>query len=56
VDTLHRIYGQFFAAADLRRPSPATCWQKLHETSLTQPVQDHGSGILDDEVTKAALD
>ena len=56
VSTLRRIYGSTFAAGASDSAKLSDVLAKLHETSLTQLVNDHGSGVLDEKVRKAALD
>jgi hypothetical protein len=56
VSTLRKIYGPSFAAGEPESSKLSDVLAKLHETSLTQLVQDHGSGALDGKVRQAALD
>jgi hypothetical protein len=56
VGTLRRIYGDSFAAGEPESAKLSDVLAKLHEISLTQLVQDHGAGHLEDKVRKAALD
>jgi hypothetical protein len=53
VGTLRKIYGPSFAAGE---PDSAKLEAKLHETSLTQLVEDHAGGHLEGKVRQAALD
>ena len=55
VSTLRRIYGPSFAAGESESAKLSDVLAKLHETSLTQLIQDHESGGLDEKVRKAAL-
>jgi hypothetical protein len=55
VGTLRRIYGPSFAAGEPESAKLGDVLAKLHETSLTQLVQDHGSGELEEKVRMAAL-
>jgi hypothetical protein len=56
VSTLRRIYGPSFATGESENAKLSEVLAKLHETSLTQLVQDHGSGALEEKVRKASLD
>ena len=56
VGTLRKIYGDSFAAGESESAKLSDVLSKLHETSLTQLVHDHGTGHLEDKVRKAALD
>jgi hypothetical protein len=56
VGTLRKIYGQAFAAGEPESAKLETVLAKLHETSLTQLVEDHAAGSLDGKVRQAALD
>jgi hypothetical protein len=55
VSTLRRIYGPSFAAGESESAKLSDVLAKLHETSLTQLVEDHESGGLEEKVRKAAL-
>jgi hypothetical protein len=50
VSTLRRIYGPSFAAGESESAKLSDVLAKLHETSLTQLIQDHESGGLDEKV------
>jgi hypothetical protein len=56
VGTLRKIYGSTFAAGETDSAKLETVLAKLHETSLTQLVEDHAAGSLDGKVKQAALD
>ena len=56
VGTLRRIYGDSFAAGEADSAKLSDVLEKLHETSLSQMIKDHGAGHLDDKIRKAALD
>jgi hypothetical protein len=56
VGTLRKIYGPTFAAGESESSKLSDVVVKLHETSLTQLVQDHDGGHLDTKVRQAALD
>ena len=56
VGTLRRIYGDSFAAGEADNAKLSDVLEKLHETSLSQMIKDHGAGHLDDKIRKAALD
>jgi hypothetical protein len=56
VATLRKIYGATFAAGEADTAKFQDVLAKLHETSLTQLVEDHASGSLDGKVRQAALD
>jgi hypothetical protein len=56
VSTLRKIYGPAFAAGESESAKLSDVLAKLHETSLTQLVQDHAAGNLDQKVRQAALD
>jgi hypothetical protein len=56
VSTLRRIYGPSFAAGESENAKLSEVLAKLHETSLTQLIQDHGSSALEEKVRKASLD
>jgi hypothetical protein len=56
VGTLRKIYGATFAAGEADTGKLQDVLAKLHETSLTQLVEDHASGSLDGKVRQAALD
>jgi hypothetical protein len=56
VGTLRKIYGATFAAGEADTAKLQDVLAKLHETSLTQLVEDHASGSLDGKVRQAALD
>jgi hypothetical protein len=56
VGTLRKIYGSTFAAGETDSAKLETVLAKLHETSLTQLVEDHAAGSLDGKVRQAALD
>jgi hypothetical protein len=52
---LRRIYGEAFALGEPESAKLGDVLARLHETSLTQLVQDHASGHLDEKIRKAAL-
>ena len=56
VSTLRRIYGPSFAAGEADSAKLSDVLAKLHETSLTQLVNDHESDGLNEKVRQAALD
>jgi hypothetical protein len=56
VGALRKIYGSTFAAGEPDSAKLETVLAKLHETSLTQLVEDHAAGSLDGKVRQAALD
>jgi hypothetical protein len=56
VSTLRKMYGETFAAGEADSAKLQDVLAKLHETSLTQLVQDHAAGNLDGKVRQAALD
>jgi hypothetical protein len=56
VSTLRKIYGANFAAGEPDSAKLEDVLTKLHETSLTQLVEDHTAGSLDGKVRQAALD
>jgi hypothetical protein len=56
VRTLRKIYGSTFAAGEADLAKLQDVLAKLHETSLTQLVEDHPAGNLDRKVRQAALD
>jgi hypothetical protein len=56
VGTLRKIYGATFAAGEPDSAKLEDVLAKLHETSLTQLVEDHSAGNLDGKVRQAALD
>jgi hypothetical protein len=56
VSTLRKIYGPTFAAGEADSAKLQDVLAKLHETSLTQLVEDHSAGNLDGKVRQAALD
>jgi hypothetical protein len=56
VGTLRKIYGSTFAAGEPDTAKLQDVLTKLHETSLTQLVDDHAAGNLDGKVRQAALD
>jgi hypothetical protein len=55
VSTLRRIYGPSFAVGESESAKLSDVLAKLHETSLTQLVEDYESGGLEEKVRKAAL-
>ncbi len=55
VSVLRRIYGEAFALGEPESAKLSDVLARLHETSLTQLVQDHASGHLDEKIRKAAL-
>jgi hypothetical protein len=55
VRTLRTIYGDTFAAGESESAKLSDVLNKLHEISLTQIINDHGSGQLDEKVRQAAL-
>jgi hypothetical protein len=55
VSILRRIYGPSFAVGESETAKLSDVLAKLHETSLTQLVQDHANGDLDEKVRTAAL-
>ena len=55
VGTLRTIYGPSFAAGEPEGAKLSDVLEKLHETSLTQMVHDHGKGHLEDKIRKASL-
>jgi hypothetical protein len=56
VGTLRKIYGPSFAAGEPDSAKLDDVLSKLHETSLTQLVEDHTGGDLEGKVRQAALD
>jgi hypothetical protein len=56
VGTLRKIYGAAFAAGEPDSAMLQNVLAKLHETSLTQLLEDHAAGNLDGKVRQAALD
>jgi hypothetical protein len=56
VGTLRKIYGPSFAAGEADSVKLEDVLAKLHETSLTQLVEDHAGGDLEGKVRQAALD
>jgi hypothetical protein len=56
VGTLRKIYGPTFAAGEADSGKLQDVLAKLHETSLTQLVEDVSAGNLDGKVRQAALD
>ncbi len=56
VGTLRKIYGSNFAAGAPDSAKLEDVLAKLHETSLTQLVEDHAGGNLEGKVRQAALD
>jgi hypothetical protein len=56
VGTLRKIYGAAFAAGEPDTAKLQHVLAKLHETSLTQLLEDHAAGNLDGKVRQAALD
>jgi hypothetical protein len=56
VGTLRKIYGAAFAAGEPDTANLQDVLAKLHETSLTQLLEDHAAGNLDGKVRQAALD
>jgi hypothetical protein len=56
VGTLRKIYGKAFTAGEADSAKLQDVLAKLHETSLTQLVDDHAAGNLDGKVRQAALD
>ena len=56
VGTLPKIYGTAFAVGKPDTAKLQDVLSKLHETSLTQLLQDHAAGNLDGKVRQAALD
>jgi hypothetical protein len=56
VGTLRKIYGSTFAAGEPDTAKLQDVLTKLHETSLTQLIEDHAAGSLDGKVRQAALD
>jgi hypothetical protein len=56
VGTLRKIYGPSFAAGEPDTAKLQDVLAKLHETSLTQLLEDHSVGNLDGKVRQAALD
>jgi hypothetical protein len=56
VGTLRKIYGPGFAAGQPDSAKLEDVLAKLHETSLTQLVEDHAGGNLEGKVRQAALD
>jgi hypothetical protein len=56
VGTLRKIYGPNFAAGESDSAKLEDVLAKLHETSLTQLVEDHAGGNLEGRVRQAALD
>jgi hypothetical protein len=56
VGTLRKIYGPSFAAGEPDSAKLEDVLAKLHETSLTQLVEDHADGNLEGKVRQAALD
>jgi len=54
VSTLRRIYGPSFAGGESAKLSDVLA--KLHETSLSQPVEDHESGGLEGQKGRTRLD
>lgn len=56
VGVLRRIYGDTFAAGEAEAAKLSDVLAELHETSLTQLVQDHNAGHLDGKVRTAVLD
>jgi len=56
VGTLRKINGHSFAAGEADSTKLQDVLEKLHETSLTQLVEDHAAGNLDGKVRQAALD
>jgi hypothetical protein len=56
VSTLRRIYGpSLFAASESESAKLSDVLAKLHETSLSQLINDHEGGGLEEKVRKAAL-
>ena len=56
VSTLRKIYGPSFATGEADAAKLSDVLEKLHDTSLTQLVKDHGDGKLENKVRQAALD
>ena len=56
VGTLRKIYGPSFAAGEPDSAKLEDVLEKMHETSLTQLIEDHAGGNLEGKVRQAALD
>jgi hypothetical protein len=56
VSKLRRIYSLSFAAGESENAKLSEVLAKLHETSLTQLIQDRGSGALEEKVREPSLD
>ena len=54
VSTLRKIYGPSFATGEADAAKLSDVLEKLHDTSLTQLVKDHGDGKLENKVRQAA--